>query len=182
MNKIIHKNLFSYFILELNGTKNVYIISLFITKNIIDYLIRKFQKGIKFYRLASKKIINVLYQEILFIKGILRNEYLTHTVMHICNSHKPTHNQKSQKSLSVCQRFFANPKNYFFGNYSALFNRINDYNKLIMNKVQHTTRVIKNCLDSKKFKSCSPLQYSYNLTGTRPQSATFHNTIRYCYH
>ncbi len=37
-----------------------------------------------------------------------------HTVKHICNSHKPTRNQKLQKSLPDCHRFFANPKNYFF--------------------------------------------------------------------
>jgi len=36
------------------------------------------------------------------------------------------------------------------------------------------TRGIKNCRDSRLFKGFSPLQLLYNLTGNRPQSATFH--------
>ena len=36
------------------------------------------------------------------------------------------------------------------------------------------TRGIKNCRDSRLFKNCSPLQLLRNLTGNRPQSATFH--------
>jgi hypothetical protein len=33
-----------------------------------------------------------------------------HTAKHICNSHKPTHNQKLQKSLSVSSADFADTK------------------------------------------------------------------------
>ncbi|MCU4177725.1 hypothetical protein [Carboxylicivirga sp. N1Y90] len=36
------------------------------------------------------------------------------------------------------------------------------------------TRGIKNCRDSRLFMGCSPLQLMCNLTGNRPQSATFH--------
>jgi len=45
-------------------------------------------------------------------------------------------------------------------------------------KQQHPTRGIKNCRDSRLFKGCSPLQSLCNLTGNRPQSATFHTAIR----
>jgi len=48
-----------------------------------------------------------------------------------------------------------------------------------MNKPQRTTRGIKNCLDSSLFTGCSPLQHLCNLTGNRPQSATFHTAKRY---
>ncbi len=43
-----------------------------------------------------------------------------------------------------------------------------------MNNNDATTRGIKNCRDSRLFKGCSPLQLLCNLTGNRPQSATFH--------
>jgi len=49
----------------------------------------------------------------------------------------------------------------------------------IIKKLRHTTRGIKNCRDSRLFKGCSPLQYLCNLTGNRPQSATFHTANRY---
>jgi hypothetical protein len=42
------------------------------------------------------------------------------------------------------------------------------------NEPQPITRGIKNCRDSRLFKVCSPLQLLCNLTGNRPQSATFH--------
>jgi len=48
-----------------------------------------------------------------------------------------------------------------------------------MNNAQPITRGIKNCRDSRLFKSCSPLQLLYNLIGNRPQSATFHTAERY---
>ena len=41
-------------------------------------------------------------------------------------------------------------------------------------KAQLVTRGIKNCRDSRLFKGCSPLKLLCNLTGNRPQSATFH--------
>ncbi len=44
---------------------------------------------------------------------------------------------------------------------------------------QLLTRGIKNCRDSRLFKGFSPLQLSCNLTGNRPQSATFHTASRY---
>ena len=37
---------------------------------------------------------------------------------------------------------------------------------------------IQNGRDCSKFKDCSPLQLLCNLTGNRPQSATFHTAIR----
>ena len=37
---------------------------------------------------------------------------------------------------------------------------------------------IKNCLGSRLFKGCSPLQLLCNLIGNRPQSATFHTAKR----
>src|SRR5690554_4018982 len=43
-----------------------------------------------------------------------------------------------------------------------------------MNKLRALTCGIKNCRDSRLFKGCSPLQLLCNLTGNRPQSATFH--------
>jgi hypothetical protein len=48
--------------------------------------------------------------------------------------------------------------------------------KLDDNKIKHdgTTRGIKNCRDSRLFKGCSPHQLLCNLTGNRPQPATFH--------
>jgi hypothetical protein len=42
------------------------------------------------------------------------------------------------------------------------------------NKAEPLTRGIKNCRVSRLFKGCSPLQPLCNLTGNRPQSATFH--------
>ena len=48
-----------------------------------------------------------------------------HTAKHICNSHKPTHKQKLQKSLSVCHPIFADPKNYFFSGTAVL--RLNGF-------------------------------------------------------
>ena len=48
-----------------------------------------------------------------------------------------------------------------------------------MKKPEPLTRGIKNCRDSKLFKGCSPLQLLCNLTGNRPQSATFHTAKRY---
>jgi hypothetical protein len=47
------------------------------------------------------------------------DEYTAHTAKHICNSHKPTRNQKLQKSLSVSHRFLPTLKTNFFGNSSA---------------------------------------------------------------
>jgi len=41
-----------------------------------------------------------------------------------------------------------------------------------------TTRGIKNCRDSRLFKGCIPLQFLCNLTGNRPQTATFHTANR----
>jgi len=41
------------------------------------------------------------------------------------------------------------------------------------------TRGIKNCRDSWLFEGCSPLQLLCNLTGNRPQSATFHAANRW---
>jgi len=46
-------------------------------------------------------------------------------------------------------------------------------------KPETLTRGIKNCRDSRLFKGCSPLQLLCNLTGNRPQSATFHTAKRY---
>jgi len=46
-------------------------------------------------------------------------------------------------------------------------------------KEQHTTRGIKNCRDSRLFKGFSQLQLLCNLTGNRPQSATFHTANRW---
>jgi hypothetical protein len=43
MNEIIHKNWLTYFLSELKGTNTVYIISPFITKNIVDHLISNFK-------------------------------------------------------------------------------------------------------------------------------------------
>lgn len=48
-----------------------------------------------------------------------------------------------------------------------------------MNKSRCIKRGIKNCRDSRLFKGCSPLQLLRNLTGNRPQSATFHTADRY---
>jgi hypothetical protein len=45
-------------------------------------------------------------------------------------------------------------------------------------KHEPLTHDIKNCRDSRLFKGCVPLQLLRNLTGNRPQSATFHTTIR----
>jgi hypothetical protein len=42
------------------------------------------------------------------------------------------------------------------------------------------TRGIKNCRDSRLFKGFSPLQLLCNLTGNRPQSATFHTAKKLC--
>ena len=41
-------------------------------------------------------------------------------------------------------------------------------------KHEPLTHDIKNCRDSRLFKGCVPLQLLRNLTGNRPQSATFH--------
>ncbi len=41
-------------------------------------------------------------------------------------------------------------------------------------KADRITRGIKNCRFSRLFKGCSPLQLLCNLTGNRPQAATFH--------
>jgi len=46
-------------------------------------------------------------------------------------------------------------------------------------EIRLVTRGIKNCRDSRLFKGCSPLQLLCNLTGNRPQSATFHTADRY---
>ena len=46
-----------------------------------------------------------------------------------------------------------------------------------LRKHDRTTRGIKNCRDSWLFRGCSPLQLLCNLTGNRPQSATFHTAI-----
>jgi hypothetical protein len=46
-------------------------------------------------------------------------------------------------------------------------------------KADRITRGIKNCRDSRLFKSCRPLQLLCNLTGNRPQSTTFHTATRY---
>ncbi|KAF5050624.1 hypothetical protein DSECCO2_427510 [anaerobic digester metagenome] len=46
-------------------------------------------------------------------------------------------------------------------------------------KHETLTRGIKNCLDSRLLKGCSPLQFLCNLTGNRPQTATFHTADRY---
>ena len=46
MNEIIHKNWLAYFLSELKGTEKVYIISPFITKNIVDQLLSNF-KGVE---------------------------------------------------------------------------------------------------------------------------------------
>ena len=46
-------------------------------------------------------------------------------------------------------------------------------------KHETLTRGIKNCLDSRLLKGCSPLQFLCNLTGNRPQTATFHTANRY---
>lgn len=50
-----------------------------------------------------------------------------------------------------------------------------------INKLRYITRG-KNCLDSRLFKGCSPLQPLCNLTGNRPQTATFHTAKRYPSH
>jgi len=51
-----------------------------------------------------------------------------------------------------------------------------------MKKADRITRGIKNCRGSRLFKGCSPLQHLCNLTGNRPQSATFHTATvgRHC--
>ncbi len=46
-------------------------------------------------------------------------------------------------------------------------------------KAQLPTSSIKNCRDSLIFKVCSPLQHLCNLTGNRPQSATFNTAERW---
>jgi hypothetical protein len=46
-------------------------------------------------------------------------------------------------------------------------------------KHEPLTRGIKNCRFSRLIKGCSPLQLLCNLTGNRPQSATFHTAKRY---
>ena len=46
-------------------------------------------------------------------------------------------------------------------------------------KQQQPTRGIKNYRESRLFKGCSPLQLLRNLTGNRPQTATFHTANRY---
>jgi len=48
-----------------------------------------------------------------------------------------------------------------------------------MNKLRTVTRGIKNCQGSRLLKGCSSLQLLCNLTGNRPQSATFYTAIRY---
>lgn len=48
-----------------------------------------------------------------------------------------------------------------------------------LNKILLQTRGIKNCRDSWLFKGCSPLKLLCNLTGHRPQSATFHTAKRW---
>ena len=48
-----------------------------------------------------------------------------------------------------------------------------------MKEAQLPTRGIKNCRNSSLFKGCSPLQLLCNLTGNRPQSATFHTAKRW---
>ena len=45
-------------------------------------------------------------------------------------------------------------------------------------KGQRPSRGIKNCRDSRLLKGCIPLQLLCNLTGNRPQSATFHTAKR----
>jgi len=50
---------------------------------------------------------------------------------------------------------------------------------MIKKEIRLVTRGIKNCRDSRLFKGCSPLQLLCNLTGNRPQSATFHTAKRY---
>jgi len=50
--------------------------------------------------------------------------------------------------------------------------------KMIEVKGQRPTRGIKNSRDSRLLKGCSPLQLLCNLTGNRPQSATFHTVKR----
>ncbi len=47
-------------------------------------------------------------------------------------------------------------------------------------KAERITRGIKNCRGSRLFKGCSPLQLLCNLTGNRPQSATFHTATVVC--
>jgi len=49
----------------------------------------------------------------------------------------------------------------------------------MITKAQLVTRGIKNCRDIRLFKVCSPLQLLCNLTGNRPQTATFHTAKRY---
>ena len=56
---------------------------------------------------------------------------------------------------------------------------LNHYIKYQFNNAQLPTRGIKNCRDSRLFKGCSPLQLLCNLTGNRPQPATFHTAQRY---
>jgi len=50
---------------------------------------------------------------------------------------------------------------------------------MITIKHEPLTRGIKNSRDSMLFKGYSPLQLLCNLTGDRPQSATFHTAKRY---
>jgi len=50
---------------------------------------------------------------------------------------------------------------------------MNGFRNIGRKERQPVTRGIKNCQVSRLFKDCSPLQLLCNLTGNRPQSATF---------
>jgi len=54
-----------------------------------------------------------------------------HIAKHICNSHKPTRNQKLQKSLSISRSFLPTLKTIFFGDSSAPIEQTGDCIPLI---------------------------------------------------
>lgn len=68
----------------------------------------------------------------------------TLTVKHICNSHKPTHSPKLQKSLSVFQPFFADTKkqNQVGGKHGSDVARMKEKVNPAGNKVLYVMRVL----------------------------------------
>jgi hypothetical protein len=89
----------------------------------------------------------------------------THAAKHICNSHKPTHSPKLQKSLSVSSADFADTKKLNLLRQRKRMTELKKYLKPLTDKnAQLVTGGIFYCRDSAGFSVSASNKLSCNLT------------------
>jgi hypothetical protein len=87
---------------------------------------------------------------------------------------KPALKPNFAKEYAIATAFLPTLKTNFFGNSSATIERILDYNKLIMNKAQHTTRNIAKSGEVLNWSGFSPFGHHLGLLLNSSQSASCH--------